>query len=304
MCKEISETLLLTGPARSGTTIIGKYLASHENCEYAFEPPILFHIVSGLSTGKISSKVFQELVDGYLYDEILPETLAGRRINTNRWDDSSIYRIKSKEEINERLSKSWNKIDGGFQGKLKKAKIILKMPDIIYALNKIKTAGIANLIIISTVRNPYANIISLMKKNWFSKEGLESGRIFPTTKRETGIYLPTWALVTAEKFVAMTNIQRCALYIEIMYDEIRSLKDTDLISYKLFTTNKDYRKSLSKRLRLREGSKTEEINSEIRKSEVLSQTTVETIKKEIGEELTEKMDAIEVIVNRLDEMYN
>ena len=40
--KKCNEAIIISGGARSGTTIIGKVLHSLKNVEYAFEPPALF----------------------------------------------------------------------------------------------------------------------------------------------------------------------------------------------------------------------------------------------------------------------
>ena len=58
---------------------------------------------------QLESNQWKFLYETYLYEEFLIPALAGRNINCNRQDDSSIYRVKTQTEIETRLNQSHSK---------------------------------------------------------------------------------------------------------------------------------------------------------------------------------------------------
>ncbi len=103
----IESAVVITGGGRSGTTILGKLIHTFRNVEYAFEPPMLVALFALLD--QLPEPTWKFLYEAYLAEEFLSNALAGRTINTNRVDDSSIHAVKSEVEIEERLSRSWSK---------------------------------------------------------------------------------------------------------------------------------------------------------------------------------------------------
>ena len=101
--------IIISGCARSGTTILGKIISSFKNIEYSFEPPTIASLLALIST--LPKKEWKFLYETYLYEELLLNSLAGRGINCNRADDSSIYKVKSEKIINDRLKNSLRKKD-------------------------------------------------------------------------------------------------------------------------------------------------------------------------------------------------
>ena len=63
----LSNAIVLSGSARSGTTITGKILHSFHNVEYLYEPPIIFTLLA--LRNKIGEDEFKAIYGSYLYDE-------------------------------------------------------------------------------------------------------------------------------------------------------------------------------------------------------------------------------------------
>ena len=106
LAPEISEkcnnAVLISGSARSGTTILSKILHSFKNVELVYEPPVLFSLFALLP--EIEEKQWRLLYETYLYEEFFINALSGRSVNCNRKDDSSIFLVKDKEELDKRLN--------------------------------------------------------------------------------------------------------------------------------------------------------------------------------------------------------
>src|SRR5512141_1115475 len=87
-----SNAIFITGSARSGTSLVGSIIHSMDKVEYAYEPPMLvslFAMINGLPEAQ-----WKFLYETYLYEEILLNSIAGRAINCNVSDYSSIYKVK------------------------------------------------------------------------------------------------------------------------------------------------------------------------------------------------------------------
>jgi hypothetical protein len=98
---KVNNSILITGSARSGTSIMGKIIHSLKNVEYVFEPPTLVSLFSVIH--EMDEKHWSLLFQTYLYEEFLINAIAGRNLNFNTNDDSCIYNTKPRNEIEERL---------------------------------------------------------------------------------------------------------------------------------------------------------------------------------------------------------
>lgn len=126
--------IIITGSARSGTTIVGTLLHSMDKVEYAYEPPMLFSLFALMD--KIKEEEWKLLYETYLYEDFFLNSIAGRNINCNKLDDSSIYKVKSIHEIDRRLqSKSTKK---NLQFHSSGSVLVYKIPDIVYRVPKLK----------------------------------------------------------------------------------------------------------------------------------------------------------------------
>ena len=255
----------LTGPGRSGTTILSKYLATHQNCELAYEPPFLFFLFDAYSSNKISKDIFFKLYDSYLEYDFLFESLSGRRINTNTNDDSTVYSYLSALEVEFRLSRS-HMLDKDLLDKAQHHNVILKMPGMAYIIRhflefKHRQTNLA------IIRNPYDNIKSLCQKEWFTDEGLRSGRIYPLGSNSVGKIVPFWALEYTDEFIKMTNNERAALYV---YCELLAILHSKcpVVFYEELVMSAAYRNSLCSSLGLIPTSMTKLMDSKFYNSSI------------------------------------
>lgn len=104
----VGQGILVTGAARSGTTLMGKLIASCQGVEYLFEPPTLYAL---LALHQMPTLTFKTLWSTYLFEDFLLDALAGRRLNLNRGDESQVWTVKSSEEVESRLMRSWSRAE-------------------------------------------------------------------------------------------------------------------------------------------------------------------------------------------------
>jgi len=254
--KKCNEAILISGCARSGTTIIGKIIHSFQNIEFVYEPPTLYTLFALIS--KLEKKYWKILYETYLYEDFFINAISGRSLNCNIKDDSSIYKVKSKKFINKRLSRSLKKEDA--EKLIKNSYISYKMPDIVPFIPKLKKYYPRTTVIIIT-RKAHEVINSLIDKNWFSNETLLKKNVTWPNREINNIKIPFWVNPKDdEKWIEMDELHRCAYYYILMNKSICQIstpiiiKYDDLINDPLKTINK-----LKTNLKISWGEKTKEI---------------------------------------------
>lgn len=206
--EKAQESILITGSARSGTTIMGKIIHSMKDVEYIFEPPTLVSLFSLIN--KLEKTDWLLLYQTYLYEDFFNGAISGRNLNFNAEDDSCIYHSKPKEEIEKRLDKSLRKTQ--IEQLSSNGIIAYKIPDIVPFLAKyIKYIPTGRIIFMQ--RNPVDTINSLLNKGWFSDFSLnQENRIYPfQIYRNRAI--PYW--VPQEDFdfwLSLNELDRCGYY--------------------------------------------------------------------------------------------
>lgn len=219
----VRQSVLITGSARSGTSIFGKLMGSLERVEYFFEPPTLFSLFAMLDD--LPGREARFLFDTYLYEELLIGALSGRAINLRDQDDSSIRHTKPEAEINRRLEGSARKSEMDTSA----AVIAVKLPDFVNRLSAItQTLGVRRLVI--SVRDPRSTISSLLRRGWFTDAALQAGDITWPNRFEGRIPRPHW--VPSDWHSAwddMTEADRAALYYISQTDLPEDLPQTTLI---------------------------------------------------------------------------
>ena len=248
--------ILLSGCARSGTTILGKILHSFKNVEYSYEPPLfssLFPLINDLS-----EKEWKLLYETYLYDEFLMESISGRNLNFNKFDDSFIGDVKSKQEIKKRMSESVRKIKA--EKIAKKSNIAYKIPNIIPFIPKIIKYYPKTRVVI-TVRQAPAVIKSLLKKNWFSDKALKDDNTVSPTRAYKSTIVPAWVNPKDDsKWNAMDELHRCAYYYIEMNKTMQKISNYYEITYtNLLENPRKVTTDLAKNLKLLFGSKTQSL---------------------------------------------
>jgi hypothetical protein len=94
--------LVITGAARSGTTILGKIIGSFENTHYIFEPHISILIPTLIEKKYLAEEQGGELLKALLFEELYLQMIHGRYVNFNEKDDSYIGNYVNPEDVKTR----------------------------------------------------------------------------------------------------------------------------------------------------------------------------------------------------------
>lgn len=281
--QKCNEATIITGSGRSGTTILGNVLHSFKCVEYAYEPPMLVSLFPLI--GHINENAWKLLYETYLYEELLINALAGRSINCNRADDSSIYNAKPEQLIEERLTRSLRKVEA--EQLAKDSRIIYKLPDIVAFMPQLKKYYPGTNIIITSREAPYV-FYSNLEKGWFSDKSLrEENRIWPN-RFLNGIKVPFWVDPhDDEQWVGMDELHRIAYYYIRDNEAVKDIPDCIIVKYKDMVENpKKIAMTLAERLGLTFGEKTEQILSTISyKRKDADKSILSKLKPEIREKV-------------------
>lgn len=204
--KKTRKTILITGSARSGTSIFGKLFGSLERTEYFFEPPTLFSLFSIINL--IPTIQAELLFETFIYEELLVGSLSGRNINLRRQDASSIRHIKCGVEIKRRLQQLARKREINTD----MITPVLKIPDFV---NRIATIGeklkLSRFLIV--VRDPVNVINSILRRGWLSDTSLRNETLVWPNQYHGCIPAPHWLpRVWLSDWDAMKEADRAALY--------------------------------------------------------------------------------------------
>ena len=258
-----SDSILITGSARSGTTLVGSLVHSMENVEYSFEPATLISLISVIN--KFPKKYWKYLYDTYMYEEILLNSSAGRYINCNRVDDSSIYKVKSLEEIEERVNNVLSR--ESIQSRIEKSIIAVKIPNIVYKIPALK-AYYPDIKVVIVLRDAVDTLNSLLNKKWFAPEIPRSEVLWPYHD-DLDHNIPFW--VKKKDFIewiGMNEIDRAAYYYIRQSENIDAIPDRLEIKYsELMKDPLRQTEELSNSLGLNFGKKTNEIIGQVARKE-------------------------------------
>ena len=249
----INNSIILFSSARSGSTLLGKIMGSTKNSEYCHEPKFLSYIIANIDNYK---KVeFKNLFNCYVYEDFLTQSLAGRNINTNKNDDSSIYNFKDTNIIKKRLIKTNPKILT-----IKQSKNSIPIIKILHAsMNIEKFIKIKKDIrVVRLIRNPHDLIASLLKKRWLSNYNLKNLYNEFSLKEINNIKVPYWYKGSSISWYEMKEIDRC-FYYYLNLNAYNPNKKILLIDYDDFIKSKAKREKFFHYLNLKKTSKTESI---------------------------------------------
>jgi len=227
----VRSAIVISGSGRSGTTLLGKIVNSFKGTEYLFEPPTLISLFA--LTEVLDENHWRFLYESYLGDDFLVNALAGRAINLNNHDDSCLFKVKSGEEIQRRLGRSWSKHD--MLQELTGKAVAYKIPNIVPYLSKFANRYPSSRVVI-VKRQPAQTIRSLLRKGWFSDSGAQ--RLVASPFREIGhLRVPYWLPQGQEAWWgSLRELDRCAYYYLFMSNaplegqNIRYISYEDLVS--------------------------------------------------------------------------
>ncbi len=244
---------------RSGTSMLGKVIGSFDLVEFFYEPMTFVNL--------LLNPPCHTLIDDYIYSDLLMPALAGRNINLNRNDDSSIYNYKSDALIAARLSRSWpsDVIHDAYPS----ISCLIKYP------TYIKQIGLLHLSSFSMkkvyiCREPNGNLSSLFRKRWFSDEVISSG-VRGEFRKVDGCNIPLWVDdCELEKFLSLDEMGRCLLYynktLAASLDKFDVVLSYESICNDPFSTAEQ----LQKKLNTKPGEKTHQLLKSIRPEEMVS----------------------------------
>ena len=221
-----NSAVLVSGSARSGTTIVGKLIHSFETIEYVFEPPALIALFPLINS--MQRQHWDYLYEAYLYEEFLINAVSGRSINTNRADDSSIFKLKDEEEIASRLNRSWPK--GEATRLAVDSRVAYKIPNIVGYVPELcrRYPGMA---VIMMVRNAVETIHSLMAKNVFTPGHPSATLPWPFRIIEN-VRIPYWVRIGDENlWNELNEIDRYAYYYIRMNENVCGSRHQFVIKY-------------------------------------------------------------------------
>jgi len=99
----VKASVIVSGIARSGTSILGMLVGSFEGMEYSFEPPLAQHLDWLLQEGLLGEELAVGLMRTYLAEDVMINFHLGRGYNLRPQDDSCAYNVKDRAEIERRV---------------------------------------------------------------------------------------------------------------------------------------------------------------------------------------------------------
>ena len=263
-----STLILISGPARSGTSLLGNLIASFESIEYSFEPPLLFTLLR--LKKQIPLESWKLVYETYIYEDLLLGAVSGRSSNFRKKDESSIYNYKTNEEAQRRLEGPGSKLQ--IQQLSADRRLAIKVPDVVDVLPSLLNFY-PDMSVITIFREPIATINSWLSRAWLSDESLTGeNTIFPF-KKYKNFRIPHFIpLGKEEYFVELSELGRIVYYLNHAYESISVLPKKILIRYEDMCNQPiETILYLSRVLKTIPTKKTNELMSKIRPVENLNQ---------------------------------
>ena len=142
--------LIITGAGRSGTSILGKLIGSHDLVYYLYEPYIF--------------KRPDIQLDTLMEDYFIP-LVQGRNINLNEQEESFIGHYEAIDAHKTRNMLLGRREDAVSYIELNRPLFVIKSPESLFRTSEYKF--INNLKVLNIVRNGYCVIQSALKRGWF-----------------------------------------------------------------------------------------------------------------------------------------
>ncbi|MBI5233267.1 MAG: DegT/DnrJ/EryC1/StrS family aminotransferase [Deltaproteobacteria bacterium] len=223
----VSNMVLITGPARSGTTILGNLIQSAREVEYAFEPAAMFTLFPLIN--ELAEKHWRILFETLCYEDLLNGLVSGRGINLNKNDDSCIFNAKPEGLVHERLSTSLTK--ERMESLVMGAVFGAKMPDITGCLPRFKDYY-PSARVVAMARRANECINSVIRKKWFEDISEYSPALFWPYHIYKGCKLPHWADPEDWDFwLGASSMERAAYHYIRTMEPLSAIKGLILVNY-------------------------------------------------------------------------
>lgn len=225
----LNSAVVITGPPRSGTTLLGKLVGSLQGLDYRFEPPSLRMLTATHAAGELSLELGAKLLSAYLCEDIFVESLLGRGLNFRPDDDSLIFSQLSWSQVVSRWTKFANRRQAINHGLAEARRLCIKMPFMLDSLALLRAAMPACRLIVC-VRNGIDVVTSMLRKQWLSDDVLEL-ELWPYAGRRDGVNIPSWVPVEFhDRWPGMSPATRACLVWSIHADHgLRQRHSADLI---------------------------------------------------------------------------
>lgn len=255
--------ILITGSARSGTTLMGQIVSSLEGVEYTYEPPMLFAIFALI--GDLSEHQWRLLYETYLYEEFLMNVLAGRCFNLNRLDNSSVFKTKPMEEIERRLRLDLPKAQA--ERLALGSTVAYKMPDVVPMVPAVK-AYYPETRVVVMLREAVGTINSVLQRKWFSDESASKSLIWPF-RIYNNDRVPFWVKPEdVEYWTTISELDKAAYYYIRVNEDVENISGRIEVGYdRMLLKPKEVIAELIDKLGVKSGPKTDEVVAGIRKTE-------------------------------------
>ena len=210
--------IIITGVARSGTTVFGKILSTFRDIEYDFEPLLMSQLPILVDEKMIDSRIAQEILQAN-FDELFINHVLGR--GNMRPSDDSVETIQKTEE---EIRKRWRLLKGRDDAKkyIKEHHLlfVVKTPDLFPFLDFIYKS-FKGVKLIHVVRNAFDVAFSIEKKKWYSgnMENISSASlrrmvVVDSKKHFVPFWLPKEKI---KQYLNYSNYERCLFcWIELM----------------------------------------------------------------------------------------
>lgn len=225
--------LLLAGARRTGTSLMANLLYSTEPVELSFEPPALRALFPLL--GQIPDAQWRYLFDAYLFEDFLVGALAGRRLNFNRNDDSSVYSALDGAEIDRRLAKGHRQVELVPAATNRWA--TFKLPDVNPYLADFRRVAPDHTVLVM-LRNPNSILHSLLRMEWLTDQRLGGVSADWPHRRIHPVPAPHWIEdAYLDDWTGWSPLDRCCYYYCRMYEPVVEIPDVHVISFDAFVAD-------------------------------------------------------------------
>ena len=168
----LNNMIVVTGIYRSGTTITGKVIGSFKDIEYAYDPPLLFHLAYLRHLDRVKDSELLNLVKIYLYYDYYLNYLHGRYNLRIKDEGSCVLHMKPCKEVLEKLF-AVDSVEHAFsRDSNDRARFSFKFCNL-YDLLELLVDEYPKIKVVDMKRDLKRVLASMMAKKWFFDESLK-----------------------------------------------------------------------------------------------------------------------------------
>ncbi len=201
--------LVITGVARSGTSIIEKIIGSFKDTYYSFEPVSFALIPPLIKKGYLPRKQGERLLKAILFEDIFLQMIHGRNINFNEKDDSYIGNFINTETIKKHWSELRGRRDVMEYLRERDHLFIVKNPNM-QPLMELLRDLFPGIRFIHIIRDGNDVISSSIRKDFYSRDDLNKRNVDCWTDGEINNLKIPWYIKEKENFSRWNHHTRCA----------------------------------------------------------------------------------------------